>query len=776
MLKKLLVLSLAAVSALSVNSALLFTKKAPVVQEDKVQAAEPKMAHASAGTALTSYGFTFSLSKCHDLNGTKLTEGDYAHYAVPTANAVSTTHLMIIRFHGYKSLYFWMDLVDTSNYSTTYYADIALLYYNGTTALTGNAWAPSTPCTLPSGTTDVFAICDIGTYTLPTIAMNSSETNGGTEDGIFVEKYDDLDYTKVVDTANPTCKGVNATFSNFTSSRFVEVSKSPIPQTAGAGIHTADLKANCPIAEQHWIMLRFHGYSKINPYIELKMDPNKERTSDNVTKADACYKVVQTSYDGGYNYTAGTARDVPTTGINGDIYMLARIDDYVDPILVMPDADTVVKATDGSQGVYAIKYSTYTYIVTNSTVAGKTITVDVDSKLSQDDLFTKAVGDLSEWLGSSSGTMSITSSDYKVGSVGTFTISFKYSLMNGNSISSTLTVNAVDKTKPVIVQKSAIAVAYGSAISESEILSHFAVNDNIDGSPTVKVTYPDNFKVNTNLLYGVYTLKITATDSAGNESFLNFNIDVYDKTAPVISRNDKASLDNNMIIGYSKNNPVTVKRLLAMFKAADEISGDCELSIKEGKVESTVGQHSVVISAVDKDKNEITYTAHYRVVAELPDVCIADSQIVDVGCLTELKEADISSIISKGLHAGATNIEVNTADLEAYSAKAYEVGSSFEIKYSYTGSDGVIATDSMSLFIIDQEEGTTASAKVKNAWANFCQWWADLGQRIKNFFTGKGWKTDAEVNTAAPATDDKSSSSSAPADTSSTAKSSAASK
>lgn len=346
----------------------------------------------------------------------------------------------------------------------------------------------------------------------------------------------------------------------------------------------------------------------------------------------------------------------------------------------------------------------YGYDAPNNMVNGSSrdITLSVDSKTTQASIV--AGVSAKDFFGVSC-SVAVKSSDYVVGKVGNYTIVLIATDTYGNTATGTLNIHVVDRTAPVVTKKSDISVRYGTSLTAAECLTHYTLTDNVDTTFTTAWTLPSNFTFGSALAYGNYTLTLSVKDSAGNETKVSVPVNVFDDIPPVISRKDGGT-DSVLIYGYSNVHLVTEAALLALYTATDVISGSCSLYLKSGSVDTTIGDHSLVIAAKDSIGNEAVKTINYRIQVDVPPVFILSDSLIQVTASIPLSINDLTKAIaaiptsvSSGTAAAnvvggghvlsarkffaRTNIVVNSDDFNAYLAGSAIVGAKYAVRYTY---------------------------------------------------------------------------------------------
>jgi len=369
--------------------------------------------------------------------------------------------------------------------------------------------------------------------------------------------------------------------------------------------------------------------------------------------------------------------------------------------------------------------------------------------------------------------VTVKSSDYVAGKVGDYTIVLAATDSYGNTATATLRIHVVDRTAPVVTKKSEVSVAYGTSLTAEDVLSHYSIADNVDTSFTTSWTLPSNFSWGSALAYGTYALVLDVKDTAGNETKIDVSVNVFDNIPPVISRKDGLS-ETTLVYGYSTSYALTLDKILALYKAADVVSGTCDVYVKSGSIDTSVGDHSLVLAAKDKCGNEAVKTVNYHIQVDIPPVFILSDTLVQVENNITLSVNDLTSIVESIVGSGssvsaaskarmavrplmaggaATNIKINEDDFSAYVDGAGKAGTSYQIRYTYDDADGEVKSGALIVSVVESvgepEESNPFilffTKTIPDFISKLGKAFADLFQRIVNFFSFKGWNTDAEL-------------------------------
>ncbi len=199
--------------------------------------------------------------------------------------------------------------------------------------------------------------------------------------------------------------------------------------------------------------------------------------------------------------------------------------------------------------------------------------------------------------------------------------SFTYKANDGhldsNTATVTITVKAVDTTPPVITVPANMTVeataSYGAVVK----FTATAV-DAVDGAVPCKATPASGSK----FPLGTTTVKVTATDKAGNTATKTFTVTVVDTTPPVII------VPANMTVEATASYGAVVKFTAT---AVDAVDGavPCKATPASGS-KFPLGTTRVKVTATDKAGNTASKTFRVKVVDTTgPDINASDSYSVN---------------------------------------------------------------------------------------------------------------------------------------------------
>jgi uncharacterized protein len=172
------------------------------------------------------------------------------------------------------------------------------------------------------------------------------------------------------------------------------------------------------------------------------------------------------------------------------------------------------------------------------------------------------------------GSTSVTSSsNVDTTTVGSYTVTYSATDLDGNTATATRTVNVEDTTAPVIT-----VLGDNPATSELGVAYTDAGATASDASGSVTVVSAGTVDVNT---LGTYTINYSATDASGNEGTASRSVTVSDTTSPVFTSSSTFVVDE----GVTAIGTVTATDLQTV---TFSISGDDNLTITSDGVLSFI--------------------------------------------------------------------------------------------------------------------------------------------------------------------------------------------
>lgn len=179
--------------------------------------------------------------------------------------------------------------------------------------------------------------------------------------------------------------------------------------------------------------------------------------------------------------------------------------------------------------------------------------------------------------------------DFSSKQLGDQELEFEVVDSSGNATAATLKVNVVDVKAPVINRtKSSISVEWNEKV---DVLKYFSAQDDVDGDVDVKLV--KGYSVGNP---GKYTVKVSATDKAGNEATATMVVNVKlqpDFEAPKITRKQ-----NSVTVNYGQKINIS-----NYFTVTDNIDKVVKLKVTQGYNASKAGTQTVKVSATDRYGN-----------------------------------------------------------------------------------------------------------------------------------------------------------------------------
>ena len=189
--------------------------------------------------------------------------------------------------------------------------------------------------------------------------------------------------------------------------------------------------------------------------------------------------------------------------------------------------------------------------------------------------------------------------------IGSYPVSFSVSDISGNV--TTLTINIVvrDWDVPIITGPDVLEIEPNQLLTEEHLLSKLSAYDEYDGLLTsnieiIRNDYTANYSVK-----GIYQVEFQVSDSSGNIGLHTINIDVKDRTAPVITGPTTINKPNNTILPLNE--------IVNQYEAEDNVEGDITdwIEIIDDNYSlhpNRVGTHTITLLVSDCEGNTTTLT------------------------------------------------------------------------------------------------------------------------------------------------------------------------
>ncbi|HOV60265.1 MAG TPA: DUF5011 domain-containing protein, partial [Candidatus Hydrogenedentes bacterium] len=311
--------------------------------------------------------------------------------------------------------------------------------------------------------------------------------------------------------------------------------------------------------------------------------------------------------------------------------------------------------------------------------------------------------------------------------VGTYTRTYTANDGNGNTATTTRTVNVVDTTAPVITLNGSnpVSVQCGTSYTDAGATAV----DACTGNRTVTTSG----SVNTSVV-GTYTITYSANDGNGNTATATRTVNVVDTTAPVITLNGSNPVSVQCGTSYTD----------AGATAVDACTGNRTVTTSGSVNTSVVGTYTITYSANDGNGNTATATRTVNVIdTTAPVITLNGSSPVSVQCGTSYTDAGATATDScTGNRTVTTSGSVNTSVVGTYT-----------ITYSANDGNGNTATATRTVNVID----TTAPVITLNGNSTMTvqcgSTFTDPGATATDSCTGSRPVTvTGSVNTATPGT------------------------
>ncbi|MGB4332990.1 MAG: hypothetical protein WBJ70_06625 [Bacilli bacterium] len=241
--------------------------------------------------------------------------------------------------------------------------------------------------------------------------------------------------------------------------------------------------------------------------------------------------------------------------------------------------------------------------------------------------------------------------------VGVYPVRFSVSDKSGNTASLAVYISVCDWDAPAIFGPEAIDAEPDEFFSEDYLLGMLTARDDYDGDLSSAITVVRNDYAGNHDREGIYRVEFAVSDGSGNLATHIININVKDRTPPVITGPSEYRKPNNVVI--------PLNQILSEYRAADNVDGDITdwIEIVENNYSrnpNRVGSHAITLSASDSAGNETTFTLYVIVedvtapiflidVEKIAVTVTADGVILrDLIAQTANSDAGIIEVISDG--------------------------------------------------------------------------------------------------------------------------------
>lgn len=350
------------------------------------------------------------------------------------------------------------------------------------------------------------------------------------------------------------------------------------------------------------------------------------------------------------------------------------------------------------------------------------------------------------------------SSEYDPSRLGTYSYSVSGS-SNGQTSTITLNIIVKDITAPIITNPTQVSVPYSQGLKVSDLEGKFVVSDNASdkGGTIGEINYSvGNTKIDRDHPYTFTSdeikshkvqVSMNVADSSGNYGTAQFDVLLTDDKAPEILTNGKPVEEGakfKTALKTFSNAEAAKQAFLAGFTALDEY--DAETPVVEvvdfpNLDNVRVGDNEVTLSAVDKAGNRKNLKVIVEVTNDQLPVFIFDDFLISATSNNPLTADQITTLIADHLYK-TTNTVVSNEDIRVassfYEENAKRPGK-YTVQYTYKQPDGNYS-DAQSVDVL------VSGANETSWWDDFTKSMSDFFQRLGNWFTGKGFKTNAEIH------------------------------
>ena len=240
---------------------------------------------------------------------------------------------------------------------------------------------------------------------------------------------------------------------------------------------------------------------------------------------------------------------------------------------------------------------------------------------------------------------------------------------------------AVDKEAPVI-ESNKVEVLYGTKLNKNV----FAISDNRDSLDSINVEI--NAKSYDPNQLGAYNVEVTATDMFSNTTTKTVEVNVVDRTAPVL---ETVAKSNGFVVDVEAKGSNDIKKYI---KATDNVDGDVSTFIEADKKLDTSKLGTQIINLKVSDNAGNTSTEAYEFYVSDSSAPVIQSQgnvTVDYGSRFDYKKY---VKISDRFDGSVKNIKVDGK------VDTYKIGSS-DLKITATDSSGNESTATLKVKVAD---------------------------------------------------------------------------
>lgn len=274
--------------------------------------------------------------------------------------------------------------------------------------------------------------------------------------------------------------------------------------------------------------------------------------------------------------------------------------------------------------------------------------------------------------------------------VGRHEIIFEVENTMGMIVTYTLTILNRDFRAPIITGPIKHDVTYQDKITNEYILALFSVTDNYDTNVKLEIessNYIEN-KVDK------FTFVIIAKDSALNKASHTLELNVEDKTIPIISDSSSG------VIVLNYKDEITNSTLLQGLTANDDYHGDITNSIKviQNPIEPIIKTYTVKYSVTDPSGNIGYFEREFKVISTDAPIFWVSNNLISIEVANTLTIEQLASLI---------------ADYEDILMQSYEV-----LSDNYTINNQIVGKYNLAMNIIDTNNNTHYIERTINVFEN----------------------------------------------------------
>ncbi|MDD4388219.1 MAG: hypothetical protein PHV87_03280 [Bacilli bacterium] len=223
----------------------------------------------------------------------------------------------------------------------------------------------------------------------------------------------------------------------------------------------------------------------------------------------------------------------------------------------------------------------------------------------------------------------ISEDDYTVNSgiIGTYPVGFSVSDTSGNVAAFIINIAVRDWDVPIISGPDVLETEPNQILTEEYLLSKLSAYDDYDGLLTSDIEVTSNGYLENHNNKGIYQVEFQVNDSSGNIGVHTINIDVKDRTAPVIS--------GPAVITKPNNTMMSLSQIVLQYRAEDNIDGNItdmiEVTADNYSLHpNRVGTHTITLSVSDYEGNTTTLTVSVEVYDATAPVFMIDINKITV--------------------------------------------------------------------------------------------------------------------------------------------------